>query len=141
MNRRKAIKYLLLIPAVAEFFYGIIDVLGYKKISGNASKKWFDAGNIADYDKGKIYPFAAQKFYLSIDESGKVTAISTKCTHLGCTVEFKGDEFKCPCHGSIFNEKGINLKPPATRPLDLFETKITKRGKILVNLGHSIRRK
>jgi Rieske Fe-S protein len=51
------------------------------------------------------------------NRGGKFTAISLKCTHLGCTVEQKGDAFECPCHGSRYDDKGQLVRGPATKSL------------------------
>jgi nitrite reductase/ring-hydroxylating ferredoxin subunit len=45
------------------------------------------------------------------------TALSLKCTHLGCTVEQKGDSFECPCHGSRYDNKGQLVRGPAAKSL------------------------
>ena len=48
-----------------------------------------------------------------------VHAFSSRCTHLGCTVNSvsKGKIF-CPCHGSVFNAAtGAVVQGPATSPL------------------------
>ena len=46
-------------------------------------------------------------------------ALSTVCTHLGCTPNWLPVEskFKCPCHGSGFRMTGIHFEGPAPRPL------------------------
>jgi cytochrome b6-f complex iron-sulfur subunit len=51
---------------------------------------------------------------------GRIAAISTRCTHLGCLTQWFKDErrFKCPCHGSSFDPEGLNLDGPAPRALD-----------------------
>ncbi|UGY94593.1 FAD-dependent oxidoreductase [Streptomyces gobiensis] len=53
------------------------------------------------------------------DESGSVRAVSARCTHLGCVVQFNDAEvtWDCPCHGSRFDVDGRVLQGPATRPL------------------------
>ena len=51
------------------------------------------------------------------NKAGKIIAHSLVCTHLGCTVEEKGDGFACPCHGSRFEADGALLEGPAQRPL------------------------
>ncbi|MFE6403819.1 FAD-dependent oxidoreductase [Streptomyces alboflavus] len=53
------------------------------------------------------------------DESGQVSALSARCTHLGCLVHFNNAEqaWECPCHGSRFATDGSVLHGPATRPL------------------------
>ncbi|WP_030567638.1 FAD-dependent oxidoreductase [Streptomyces aureocirculatus] len=54
------------------------------------------------------------------DESGQVSAVSARCTHLGCLVHFNNAEraWECPCHGSRFATDGTVLHGPATRPLE-----------------------
>ncbi len=52
-----------------------------------------------------------------IRNGAQFTALSLACTHLGCTVEEKGSEFDCPCHGSRYDSSGYVLKGPADRPL------------------------
>lgn len=59
---------------------------------------------------------------------------SAICTHMGCTVTPKGDEFDCPCHGSSFNAKtGAVLGGPAPSPLPkiavtVVDGKVTEAG-------------
>lgn len=53
------------------------------------------------------------------DEDGEVHALSARCTHLGCLVDFNAAErsWDCPCHGSRFGIDGEILQGPALRPL------------------------
>lgn len=53
------------------------------------------------------------------------SALSLKCTHLGCTVGFdeSAGELACPCHGSRFSLDGGNLKGPAKKPLADYNVK------------------
>jgi Rieske Fe-S protein len=53
------------------------------------------------------------------DEEGRLHAISSVCTHLGCTVAWNDGErsWDCPCHGSRFAPDGAVLRGPASRPL------------------------
>ncbi|HLM05816.1 MAG TPA: FAD-dependent oxidoreductase [Blastococcus sp.] len=53
------------------------------------------------------------------DEHGAVTALSARCTHLGCIVHFNDAEraWECPCHGSRFGLDGSVIQGPANRPL------------------------
>ncbi len=62
-------------------------------------------------------------------------ALSTVCTHLGCTPNWLASEqkFKCPCHGSGFLKSGINIEGPAPRPLERFRIVLAEDGQILVD--------
>lgn len=50
--------------------------------------------------------------------------LSNKCTHLGCSVNWKADrqEFICPCHDAQFGLDGRVLGGPPPRPLDAFSS-------------------
>ena len=67
------------------------------------------------------------------DES--LFALSTVCTHLGCTPNWLAtdNKFKCPCHGSGFRMTGIHFEGPAPRPLERFKIGIADDGQILVD--------
>ena len=57
-----------------------------------------------------------------VNVDGKILAISTVCTHLGCTPNWLNSEnkFKCPCHGSGYYMNGVNFEGPTPRPLERF---------------------
>lgn len=64
-----------------------------------------------------------------------IYALSTICTHLGCTPNYLSAEskFKCPCHGSGFYENGVNFEGPAPRPLERYRISLADDGQILVD--------
>jgi cytochrome b6-f complex iron-sulfur subunit len=75
-----------------------------------------------------------QGVWLVRSEDG-IYALSTVCTHLGCTPNWLENEqkFKCPCHGSGFYKSGINFEGPAPRPLERFAIALGDDGQILVD--------
>ncbi len=67
-----------------------------------------------------------QEAYIYLD-GDDVVALSSVCTHLGCTIAYNEDEseFACPCHGGRFTEDGTNVPgTPPRRPLDVFEVSV-----------------
>ena len=58
--------------------------------------------------------------------SDTITAFSPICPHLGCSYNWNSStqQFKCPCHGSVFNIDGKLLSGPAPRGLDTLPIKI-----------------
>ncbi len=50
------------------------------------------------------------------------TALSSVCTHLGCSVRPSSRFLLCPCHGSTFDHSGKVLRGPAEKSLMVFET-------------------
>lgn len=50
--------------------------------------------------------------------AGQVVAFSAICTHQQCVVAAAGDEFHCPCHGSMYDAAtGDVIQGPALEPL------------------------
>ncbi len=58
------------------------------------------------------------------DDYDRVVAISSRCAHVGCPVRFvaAASSFVCPCHGGVYNFRGIRVGGPPPRPLDRFYT-------------------
>lgn len=58
--------------------------------------------------------------FILFDRNNKTWAISRKCTHLGCKLNYHEDTdiLECPCHQSRFNvETGAVVQGPAQKPL------------------------
>ena len=69
------------------------------------------------------------------DSNNQVLAVSSLCTHRGCTVEWRkaSNILFCPCHDSEFAVDGQVLDGPADTPLSTYEIK-EEDGKILVKV-------
>ena len=67
--------------------------------------------------------FLVHKEFVLFDRGDKAWAVSRKCTHLGCKLNFHEIEgyLECPCHQSRFNIEGVVARGPAKRDLDVFE--------------------
>jgi menaquinol-cytochrome c reductase iron-sulfur subunit len=70
------------------------------------------------------------------DKYNHFIALSSRCMHLGCPVRFvaAAARFICPCHGGVYDIRGMVAGGPPVRPLDRFYTRLnTSTG--LVELG------
>lgn len=76
--------------------------------------------------------------YLVIEQGPKIAeyAISSICTHLGCTVRWHPEKnrFICPCHGSQYDAEGRVVRGPASRSLPLLTLVIKQNQVRLVNV-------
>ncbi len=99
-------------------------------------------GPVDRFELGSVTAFPVGKFYLTRMEDGGFLALSRKCTHLGCTVPWVGEEgrFVCPCHASSFDLRGEVLSPPAPRALDLHPVRI-ENGVVKVDTSTTLRRR
>ncbi len=83
----------------------------------------FKAGKISDYpDDGVYEQYKGSQQVWIVRQKGRLFALSTICTHLGCIPNWMAADakFKCPCHGSGFYMDGVNFEGPAPRPLERF---------------------
>jgi menaquinol-cytochrome c reductase iron-sulfur subunit len=72
--------------------------------------------------------------YVCKDASGRLSAFSSICPHLGCSVAWHDEKnnFVCPCHNGQFTADGKLLGGPPPRGMDLLECKI-EDGKLMVH--------
>ncbi len=101
-----------------------------------------DAGPIEAFKPGTVTAFVRGRFYLVCHERGGFLALSSKCTHLGCSLPWNQEakQFICPCHSSKFDITGDVLSAPAPRAMDHFKLEIVN-GNTNVDLGRPIQRK
>lgn len=97
----------------------------------------FRIGFPADYGLGVDTKYQ-QQYRIWVDKtSDRLFVIYARCTHLGCTPDWKASEnkFKCPCHGSGYDSEGVNFEGPAPRPMDRAHVELDAEGQIVVNVG------
>jgi menaquinol-cytochrome c reductase iron-sulfur subunit len=82
-------------------------------------------------DKWNLYPpgpvGAVFLRRTSADPNVKPVAFTSVCPHLGCSVDIKGETFKCPCHNSTWTINGERINPescPSPRDLDALEVDV-----------------
>jgi menaquinol-cytochrome c reductase iron-sulfur subunit len=73
------------------------------------------------------------------DKYDHVVAISSRCVHVGCPVRYvaAAEVFVCPCHGGVYDFRGIRTGGPPPRPLDRFYTLI-RNGRVLLGPRFSV---
>jgi cytochrome b6-f complex iron-sulfur subunit len=67
--------------------------------------------------------FAYKDSYIVINTGDEnFVALSSRCTHSGCTVNYSAasNNLPCPCHGSLFAINGSVLNGPASSNLSTF---------------------
>lgn len=95
----------------------------------------FNIGYPADFDMGVNQQFLNTNRVWVIKEPDRIFVVFARCTHLGCTPEWKPAEnkFKCPCHGSGYDSEAINFEGPAPRPMDRAKIVMDATGKLVVD--------
>jgi 3-phenylpropionate/trans-cinnamate dioxygenase ferredoxin reductase component len=69
---------------------------------------------------GAVLEYQGRTMAVYKDEAGKVLALTARCTHMGCTVDWNDADrtWDCPCHGSRYTREGKVLQGPAVKGLD-----------------------
>lgn len=97
----------------------------------------FKIGFPGDYALGVDTKYQ-QLYRIWVDKtSDRLFVVYARCTHLGCTPDWKASEnkFKCPCHGSGYDSEAINFEGPAPRPMDRAHVEVDAEGQIVVNVA------
>ena len=98
------------------------------------------AGNASSYTVGgtpKMYGSGSKEFFV-VRDSGGLYAVSAICTHSGCTNEYSGGGFSCPCHGATFDLNGGSPTSPAHTALKHYAMCVDASGNITVNTSTSV---
>jgi cytochrome b6-f complex iron-sulfur subunit len=92
-------------------------------------------GDPRSFEDGKVVETFKDRQIWIVRNQGKIFALNTMCTHLGCTPNWleADKKFKCPCHGSGFYITGINFEGPAPRPLERWALELADDGQLVVD--------
>lgn len=110
----------------------VLDNLGgFMKANLNVAKELIKGKVLPDevklkdigIDQGGIIKYNGKRVGAYRDASGKLFLVDSKCTHLGCELEYNNGErtFDCPCHGSRFTYEGKVIEGPAVLDLEIIE--------------------
>ena len=88
-----------------------------------------EIGTVAELDEAGFLAnksFMGEQIVVVRDpaDATAVVAMTSLCTHQGCTVDWKDSALACPCHGSKFDANGEVLSGPATEPLKTFDAMV-----------------
>jgi menaquinol-cytochrome c reductase iron-sulfur subunit len=90
-------------------------------------------------EAGKTTAFVRQGARRYDEDPSSYVAISTRCAHLGCPVNYvsAAQSFVCPCHGGVYDFQGKVIGGPPVRPLDRFQTRVEK-GQVQLGPRYSV---
>ncbi len=123
-SRRRWLTYLLSTSLGASFVSFLYPVLRYiiPPVSSEPSLSEIEldvkASDILP-NSGRIVPFSGKPVILFRTAAGELKALTATCTHLACTVQYRGDrsDIWCACHNGVYDGNGTNIAGPPPRPL------------------------
>lgn len=73
-------------------------------------------------NEGKIFRFGNRPGILVRNADGSYRAYAATCTHLNCTVQYRGDleQLWCACHNGFYDMNGNVVSGPPPTPLEVY---------------------
>jgi Rieske Fe-S protein len=130
LPRRAVVRALLgggFLGSLLSFFYPVARYLLPPATSESSSDEVV-AGQVGELknNSGKIFRFGSKPGLLVRATDGSYHALSATCTHLDCTVQYRGDLQRvwCACHNGMYDLNGRNISGPPPRPLQQYEVHV-----------------
>jgi nitrite reductase/ring-hydroxylating ferredoxin subunit len=70
---------------------------------------WMEVARASEVSVGSALRFTTAAFEgFVVNDEGTIRALSSVCTHMGCTLHYRPDwqDLRCPCHGASFDLAG-----------------------------------
>jgi Rieske Fe-S protein len=137
VSRRRWVSWFLggsLGAALASFAYPIVRYLVPPEASEPSLSEFeldIKASDVAP-NTGRIIPAGGKPVLLFRTPAGELKALTAKCTHLDCTVQYRPErtDIWCACHNGTYDTQGLNVSGPPPRPLTQLEVRV--RGEKIV---------
>jgi Rieske Fe-S protein len=77
-------------------------------------------------NSGRIVRFGSAPAIVVRTAGGDLRAFTATCTHLACTVQYRGDlqHIWCACHNGHYDLTGRNIAGPPPKPLEAFDVNV-----------------
>jgi menaquinol-cytochrome c reductase iron-sulfur subunit len=127
---------------IAAALAGVVGGAAVGPSFARAFPRWVRAGRLDDFETDVPTPVTLrvtrQDGYLeTVDQhvvfvtrsaNGKMQAVSSSCSHLGCSVAFdrQKEQFLCPCHLGSFHLDGSVAGGPPPKPLEKLTIRVEK---------------
>jgi Rieske Fe-S protein len=128
--RRHIIEFLLgggLFASLVSFVYPVLRYLIPPPMADLGGDEVV-AGKVGDLkaNSSKIFRFGTRPALLLMTAGGEYRALSAVCTHLSCTVQYRGDlhQIWCACHNGLYDLNGRNVSGPPPRPLEVYQVHV-----------------
>ena len=128
--RRRFVEYLLgggLLASAISFLYPVLRYL-VPPAATDLGSDTVVAGHVGELKRnaGKIFRFGNRPALLVLTADGEYRAMSATCTHLNCTVQYRGDlrQVWCACHNGFYDLNGRNIAGPPPRPLETYDVHV-----------------
>lgn len=91
---------------------------------------------MVDFAVHEQRPFQTKEGAILVPKDDSLQALSTRCTHLGCRVEYDQtrNELICPCHKSAYDVQGNRLRGPARSDLPALQSVQLENGALQVTV-------
>jgi len=85
-------------------------------------------------NEARVFRFGPRPALLVRNPDGSYRAFDATCTHLSCTVQYRGDlkQIWCACHNGFYDMNGKNVGGPPPRPLEEYRVDLAN-GEIVVS--------
>lgn len=128
---------------IAAALAGVVGGAAVGPSFARAFPRWVRAGRLDDFETdiptpvtlritrqdGYLETVDQQVVFVTRSASGTVQAVSSSCSHLGCSVAFdrQKEQFLCPCHLGSFNLDGSVAGGPPPKPLEQLTIRVEKQ--------------
>jgi Rieske Fe-S protein len=116
-----------LFASALSFFYPVLRYLVPPRLTDMGGDTVV-AGKVGELrpNGGKIFRFGSRPGLLMLGSDGQYRALSATCTHLSCTVQYRGDlrQVWCACHNGMYDLAGRNVSGPPPRPLEQYDVHV-----------------
>ena len=133
LPRRRVLAWLSSVGLAGSAVLAVLsDLIFFKPRVTYGQPALFQIGKPEEFPPGTRIAREAERICI-VREGNQIAAISTTCTHLGCSVAISDTGFACPCHGSRYDQDGTVTGGPAPRPLPWFKVALAPNGEIEVD--------